>query len=169
MACDVRVMSHSILTKNAGDLWSVSRRLRGPLTTLLTHGREVLHALPDLRGEAETGSGLERMERCGRASQPAGARRRHEGAEGPARAEFRSGLRGHQDSPLGPVALISPSGLPSLHRKSAFSPQASRPGAFYFPSGPFFAPHRLKRRATWSYKPAKPARRAGTLGDDTDA
>src|SRR5262245_43132028 len=137
MACEVRVMSHPMLTKNAGDLWSVSRRLRDPLTTLLTHGREVLHALPDLRCEAETGSGLERMERCGRASQPAGARRRHEGAEGAPRAKFRSGLRGHQDSPLGPVALISPSGLPSLHRKSAFSPQALKAWGFLFPQAPF--------------------------------
>ena len=94
--------------------------------------------------------------------QPPRTERWHQGAEGTAGAEFRSGLRGHQDSPLGPVALISPSGLPSLHRKSAFSPQASKAWGFFYFGGRSRLPAHLKRCAAMAHIAASssPGRRA---------
>jgi hypothetical protein len=106
----------------------------GPL--LFNRGYQVLHPLRNSTGQGSNSRRQrERVEWCRRVAASARACWRNEGAAGAVGAKFRPGFRGYQDTSLGQAALIScrlsPSGLPSLHRKSAFRAQASNPGLFF--------------------------------------
>ena len=123
----------------------------GPL--LFNRGYQVLHPLRNSTGQGSNSRRQrERVEWCRRVAASAGACWRNEGAAGAVGAKFRPGFRGYQDTSLGQAALIScrlsPSGLPSLHRKSAFRAQASNPGLFFLPvrSGPQSDPGLLEPR-----------------------
>jgi hypothetical protein len=117
---------------------------RGAWLLLFHHGYQVLHALRNSPGESpERRRGrccqrqceCQRVERSRRAPAPARAHRRHEGAARVVSPKFRSGVRGYQNPALGQTALIScrlsPSGLPSLHRKSAFQTPGFKPWGFF--------------------------------------
>src|SRR5687767_291404 len=124
-------------TKNAGDLWSVSRRVQCALSTLMTHGREVLHPLSHGRRDAEKASArLERVEWCRGAAKPPRTGWRHAQSQVTSGAEFRSGLRVHQDSPLGPVALNPLADFLPFIESPHFHPGASRRRGFFFSSRP---------------------------------
>jgi hypothetical protein len=108
---------------------------------IFNRGYQVLHPLRNSTGQGSNSRQCERVEWCRRVASSVGARRRYAGAASAVGAKFRPGLGRHQDTSLGPVALIlshrflrrrlSPSGLPSLHRKSAFSSPGVKPWAFF--------------------------------------
>ena len=140
-AYSVRIMlNHAQFDKRGDVLWTISRTTAARRYYSLTVATKYYTHFVTARAKAQNAAAALRQRQCqrvewsGRAAAPAGAHRRDAGAALAVGTKFRSGFGGHQDPALGQTALISPSGLPSLHRKSAFQTPGVKPSGFFFVS-----------------------------------